>query len=178
MHADAMTVHTRVVAALAILTVAISGCADPHTATARAQATGSSAVGTYHGPISSRMMLRDEGISLDPPASNDQPRVSWQRALHVCRDGSGVCGDNGTPDVYLAVATDNYGGPDATGSSVLSHDLAYVLEWHGETCSAAGGPPQQPGSTPAPVRMASCGIFDFVSAKTGRYLTAIESPGL
>jgi hypothetical protein len=125
------------------------------------------------------MMLRDEGIALEPPASDDQPLVRWQRALHVCRDGSGVCGDNGTPDVYLVVATDTYGPPDATGSSVLHHDLAYILEWHGERCAPIGGPPQERGSTRSPAeRTYSCGLFDFVSAKTGRYITAIESPGL
>jgi hypothetical protein len=124
------------------------------------------------------MMLRDEGIALDPPPSDDQPRVSWQRAVGACSSDSAECGDNGTPDVYLAVATDNYGG-DATGSSVLRHDLTYILEWHGERCAPAGGPPQPPGSTRSPaMRTYSCGLFDFVNAKTGRFVTAIESPGL
>jgi hypothetical protein len=174
-----MTAQMRVAATLAIITLAITGCADPHTAPAPAQQPSSSTLGTYHGAISSRIMLRDEGISLDPPTSDDQPQIDWQRALDVCSDGSGECGDNGTPDVYLAVATDTDGGSDSTGRNVLRHDLAYILEWHGERCAPVGVPPQPPGSTRSPAqRTYSCGLFDFVSAKTGRFVTAIESPGL
>jgi hypothetical protein len=67
-------------------------------------------------------------------------------------------------------------GPSGSLKPLINNALTYVIEWTGVPCMSSGGGPQPSGSTQAAATATVCRLVDFVSAATGTYLYAFESP--
>ncbi len=67
-------------------------------------------------------------------------------------------------------------GPSGSLKPLINNALTYVIEWTGVPCLSSGGGPQPSGSTQAPATPTACRFVDFVSAATGTYLYAFDSP--
>lgn len=134
---------------------------------------------TYLGPISTSSSLDGGDIQLDVPPVDDVAAASPQKAFASCGNGAAVCTTLSTATMRLALVTTTAAGtagPNGSINPLINNALTYVIEWNGVPCQDAGGPPQPSGSPQPTVTAKSCHLVDFVSAATGTYLYAFESP--
>ena len=184
-------IRTSLVLAIVTATSLVSGCADRGATSGPARAAGttigtsmsSNAVdppATYNGAVTTSYSLHSGQVLIDAPRTGDAASVTWQTALDVCADGSGVCASDVPATISLArVTTLNAGQTNSDGSSTLliNDALTYVITWSGTKCSLVGGPKLHASSTQT-AAPSTCTLVDFVSASTGKYDYALQGANL
>jgi hypothetical protein len=152
--------------------VAIGGCAMSTGATAEPQSAWPAA--TYAGPIKSRIVYEEAGITLEVPSFEQTFGVTWSESYYVrnCITGDAICDSSKSPTIVLAEATSPFPAeerPDGTLKPLLRDTLVYVVTFADTRCVAVG--PYRPGhesATRAAVR--SCTVLNLIDATTGKVL--------